>query len=310
MAQLTISEKLIKKIQRHIKKLPYPELYWDYRDTLSIDQIKKAIEKNPDHPIQFLYEDMDIDTYDYEREHIRGAVKYFADEIYAERGEDADLDEIADELREEFIDLVHVDWDLKQLCRNTPDLNVRIEMFSNYDCINSHWLESDGGYTADGSYFGDAIRQLGLDPSRVKGMLRHKGVKVYGNWRSRKDHKRIVEYGARLFEEIENRSCGANLLTFTGTLDVYTALTTNWKKKPRVTIPKGNYCGFFSNFQGGGSMMDLPLIRDFTVRLNHAYDKSGYLKYGLSIDNKDRYGIDAVYGMSSSFWGREITISK
>ena len=33
-------------------------------------------------------------------------------------------------------------------------------MLSNYDCINSNWFESQGGYRYEESYFGDMVDSL------------------------------------------------------------------------------------------------------------------------------------------------------
>ena len=55
--------------------------------------------------------------------------------------------------------------------KNTDEIRVRVEMLSNYECINSNWLESQEGYRYKESYFGDMIDALNLNPSKVKKML-------------------------------------------------------------------------------------------------------------------------------------------
>ena len=59
---------------------------------------------------------------------------------------------------------------------------MRVEMLSNYDCINSNWLESQEGYRYKESYFGDMIDALNLNPAKVKKMLVEKGYTVYGRF--------------------------------------------------------------------------------------------------------------------------------
>ena len=60
---------------------------------------------------------------------------------------------------------------LMELIKHTDDIPVRVEMLSDYDCINSNWWESQGGYRYEESYFGDMVDALRLNPARVKKML-------------------------------------------------------------------------------------------------------------------------------------------
>ena len=53
-------------------------------------------------------------------------------------------------------------------------------MLSDYDCINSNWFESQGGYSYEESYFGDMVDSLNLNPAQVKKLLTSHGYKVYG----------------------------------------------------------------------------------------------------------------------------------
>ena len=84
-----------------------------------------------------------------------------------------------DEIREEIYDRNDSDT-LKELLKNTDDIPVRVEMLSNYDCINSNWLESQEGYRYKESYFGDMIDALNLNPAKVKKMLVEK--RLHGIW--------------------------------------------------------------------------------------------------------------------------------
>ena len=55
------------------------------------------------------------------------------------------FEEHEEEIREEIYNRNDSDI-LKELIKNTDDIPVRVEMLSNYDCINSNWLESQEGY--------------------------------------------------------------------------------------------------------------------------------------------------------------------
>ena len=78
--------------------------------------------------------------------------------------EDA-VEEFMDENRDDIVNIIYERDDsdaLGDLLKNTDDIPVRVEMLSNYDCINSHWLESQGGYVYPDSYFGDMVDALNL----------------------------------------------------------------------------------------------------------------------------------------------------
>ena len=53
------------------------------------------------------------------------------------------FDEHEDEIRDEIYSRNDSDV-IKELIMHTDDIPIRVEMLSNYDCINSHWFESQG----------------------------------------------------------------------------------------------------------------------------------------------------------------------
>lgn len=312
--KIELSEDLRNKIIERIKKVGPADVYWDRGQEIDIKSIVKALESEDEYPLNAIENDIDERNdfwYDLRFEHLQGVLEHFKqellDEVYADEDEDFEIDfkELTSELREDFDDYIEIDTNLKQII---PDLNIRLELFSNYDCINSHWLESDGGYQYEESYFGDAIDQLKLDPWKVKVMLVERGVKVHGDWPHRKDDDRLIEYKA-FWQEIENRSCGANLLTIVGKVDGYDFLSNYNNKIVSVTIPKGNNVGFFSSMQGGGSTIEAPLLRETKIELNKKLDDSGYLKWGLFVDHGS-YSISGAYGVCSSFWGQELKFER
>ena len=199
---------------------------------------------------------------------------------------------------------------MAKLLRNTRDIPVRIEMLSNYDCINSHWLESGSGFSYEESYFGDMIDALGLNPMRVKQLLVSLGDKVRGRFpdiRSR-DGKELVSY-EDFNEEHINSSCGANLLTFMATLNPMKLYEYGFNLPSKLTIPAGNKCGLFSSTYGGGSLMEMELLRDVTVDLK----RTEYPKYRLEFEADGKaynYSINQVYGLIRSCYGKPIRIEQ
>jgi hypothetical protein len=198
---------------------------------------------------------------------------------------------------------------LKDLVRNSSSIAVRIPLYSNFDCINSHYFE--GGYAYKESYFGAMVDVLNLNPAKVKKLLVENDVKVYGSFPNYKhrEGKELVSY-ADFWQELENSSCGANLLVFIAKVNIQDLIDNNFELK-EITIPKGNRCGLFSDFQGGGSVLEMELQRDFKVKLDVPRKKNltKYDSFSLLIDETNGYSINEVYGVSSEFFGNEIVIN-
>ena len=283
--------------------------YVDYNDSLDehTNLIQKCIDnKNAD----ALYEAIDdwyidcANTEYYDEDLVSDICGKF--EIEEEQAKEI-IEEYRDEINDHYYDVDDSNV-LKDLARNSSSIKVRIPIYSNYDCINSHYFE--GGYAYKESYFGDMVDVLNLNPAKVKKMLLENDVKVYGSFPNYKhrEGKELVSY-ADFWQELENSSCGANLLVFVGLLDIQTLIDNNFELK-EVTVPKGNKCGIFSAFQGGGSVLDMKLLRDFTVKLDVPRKKNltKYDSFSLLIDKTNGYSINEVYGVSREFWGKEITI--
>ena len=209
------------------------------------------------------------------------------------------------EIRDEICSRGESD-DVDKLLRNTRDIPVRIEMLSSFDCINSHWFEGEGGFSYEGSYFGDMIDALWLNPSKVERLLESHGDKVCGHFPDRKwrEGKELVSY-EQFYEEHINSSCGANLLTFMATLNPSQLYEAGFQLPSKLTIPVGNKCGLFSSTYGGGSIIEMELQRDMTVDLQ----RSEYPKYSVEFEAGGRgYSIRQVYGLDRSCYGKPIQI--
>ncbi len=145
------------------------------------------------------------------------AFEYYDKELIADICNKFEVDEdeaedIFEEFRDEITDhYYNVDDSdvLKDLVRNSRPINVRIPLYSNYDCINSHYFE--GGYAYKESYFGDMVDVLNLNPAKVKKMLLENDVKCYGSFPNYKhrDGKEFVSYAfdhfsSELFDQLSN----------------------------------------------------------------------------------------------------------
>jgi len=304
--------KTIKKIKRYLSENPGPTMHWDYREKIATGEIadifarhspKERLAKLEEH----IYESNLDNIYELEMEHIEDAIRHFKNDYVEENGiseDDFDAKEIAMDIREEVMGTFCVEFSIRELLRD--DLNIRICMYSNYDCMNSHWFESQGAYSMD-SYFGDMVRMLRLNPAAVKEMLTSKGLTTAGTWRNKPTGKPLITLDD-LWQELQNTSCGGNLLTFIGTISPDELLSPSFNGK--ITIPAGNKCGLFSSMYGGGSVMEMTLQRDLSLDLTKKYDRAGYLSFRLVIDDaSDEYGIKETYGVTDKFFGNQIQLA-
>lgn len=167
-------ERLTMEFVKSLMDKSYTLVWVDYNDNLDNcrDTIQKCLEERS---CESLWEKVDEWYGDAEWEAVREIVSKLKDECirlhdFGEEEVDKFFQEHEDEIREEIYDRNDSDT-LKELLKNTDDIPVRVEMLSNYDCINSNWLESQEGYRYKESYFGDMIDALNLNPAKVKKML-------------------------------------------------------------------------------------------------------------------------------------------
>ena len=206
-----------------VKSLMEPSytLVWtDYNDNLDnhLDIIRKCLDRRN---CDCLWEKAGEWYGDAEYEAVHGIMEKLKEECFVfndfdEHEVDAFFDEHEDAIRDEIYSRNDSDV-VKDLIRYTDDIPIRVEMLSDYDCINSNWFESQGGYSYEESYFGDMVDSLNLNPAQVKKLLTSHGYKVYGRFPNRKSRngKEQVSY-EQFYEELINSCCGANLLTYIG----------------------------------------------------------------------------------------------
>ena len=288
----------------------YTLVWTDYNDNL--DNHRGLIQKCLDSKsCEHLWEKTDIWYSDAEWEAVRGIIAKLKEECtvfndFEEGDVDAFFDEHEDEIRDEIYSRNDSDV-LKELIRHTDDIPIRVEMLSDYDCINSDWFESQGGYSYEESYFGDMIDCLNLNPARVKKLLREHGYKVSGRFPNRKGRngKEQVSY-EQFYEELVNSCCGANLLTFIGRVNLKELYESGFSPG-EIIIPKGNHCGLFSSAYGGGSLLEMELKQDVRLKL----EINSYHGFRFRLDeerNRYDYSIGHVYGVDDSFFGERISL--
>ena len=303
-------ERLTMEFVKSLMDKSYTLVWVDYNDNLDNcrDTIQKCLEERS---CESLWEKVDEWYGDAEWEAVREIVSKLKDECirfhdFGEEEVEEFFEEHEDEIREEIYDRNDSDT-LKELLKNTDDIPVRVEMLSNYDCINSNWLESQEGYRYKESYFGDMIDALNLNPAKVKKMLVEKGYTVYGRFPDKKyrDGKEQVSY-EQFYQELINSCCGANLLTYIGKVSLQELYDAGFSLG-EVIIPKGNCCGIFSSMYGGGSLLEMELRKDVRLKL----EVRDYHGFRFRIDNeRSKYecSIKHVYGVCDSFFGERIAL--
>ena len=236
-------------------------------------------------------------------EAIDGLKRICADEGFEKEEVDPFFDRYDDELR-----MLIYDKDISdpviELLKNTDDIPARIEMLSDYDCINSHRLESLAGYSYENSYFGHMVDALSLNPRKVKEILRANGEKAIGRYPDIwiRNGKEQVSYEV-FYRELQNSCCGANLLTYIGKINLKELYDADFKIAS-VVVPKGNLCGLFSSMHGGGSLMGMELKTDVKIELR----VTEYNGFRLRIDTCDTYSLKCAYEVCDSFFGQKIPI--
>ena len=193
---------------------------------------------------------------------------------------------------------------LDSVISNTDNLPIRVELHSNYDCINSHHFE--GNYSYKESYFGDMVDALNLNPKRVKELFESVDIECVGEFPdlTERDGNEVVSYES-FATEISNSVSPANLLTFMAKVDV-SELYERGFAVDEITIPKGNSCGLYSASSGGGSLLEMELQRDVTIKIRA--EKYDYYSFELDGDSDRGYSIKDVFGVMDSFCGKMVTL--
>lgn len=210
---------------------------------------------------------------------------------------------------------------MDDLIRNTVTIPVVIKLMSNYDCIGSAYGEGYQ-YATEGEYFADAITALGLNPRNLKKVMKDNELTLKGSCNERKNKGYITEED--FVSELQNISCGACLLTFTARLNLKDLVKFNNREEIKsIIIPKGNFIGFYSSFQGGGSTFDANLLKDIELikkdkeatkfMLKGAHSTSDqdekYFYFSIEVDTSRKYNIKDTYGVTDEFFGKELKIN-
>ena len=305
-----MKKKLTMELVKSLMEESYTLVWTDYRDNLDGNRglLQECLNKRSPEP---LWEKAEEWCGDSEWEAAKEIMEKLKERCVLFHDSDEEevesfFEEHDDEIRSEIYARDDSDI-LMELIKHTDDIPVRVEMLSDYDCINSNWWESQGGYRYEESYFGDMVDALNLNPAKVKKMLVEKGYTVHGCFPNRKsrDGKEQVTY-EHFYQELINSCCGANLLTYIGKVSLKDLYDIGFSFKG-VIIPKGNYCGIFSSIYGGGSLLGMELQQDVKLELKPK-DRYGF-RFRLDNEKSEtECSIQHVYGACDSFFGETLKI--
>ena len=225
------------------------EMYFDYRDELSVEQAQKIINGE-------LFEVQD--------EIWENSLDYICnmefEQIKNMKNEIDGLDEIEDsELREEFLDYLGVDTNMKQLLNNTT-VRMRIVLHSNYEGFLA--LEREGMKN-------DYIKQI------------YKLLKNNVNQKS--------------FEDEVLNSMMYTQFIFYGNVNLGDIYEYNFKDWKKITIQPNCMCGLFDTWNGSGSILEVKLNKPITIKRQHGETK--YDDVSILIDEANKYSVEEVYGL-------------
>jgi hypothetical protein len=253
--EVKISEELRKKCIEYLKKNTQT-VYWDYNDKLSLEQIDKIMQS------QEAYYEVENDLWERNMDYICDLENELLESMQREFPELADI-EISD-LRDEFCDYLSVDLNIEQLVRHTPDVRVRVVIHSNYEGVN--YADRGQGDFKQSDYIRE-IRKL------LKGKVDEKSFQ----------------------QELDNIMSCVNQFIFYFKTDVQSLIGINEKFKKSITIPKEAWAGFYDSWNGSGSVLEVKLLEDITLKKQ--YGKTKHDCVDIVLDEAHKYSVEETYGL-------------
>ncbi|MCS2956950.1 hypothetical protein NXX53_06620 [Bacteroides salyersiae] len=191
---------------------------------------------------------------------------------------------------------------------NNTRLNARATLYTNYDCL-LHNYDMGNTYSYE-EYVKDIIDVLNLNPFWVRQTFLKCGINTVGHFPDirKRNGKEAVSYMSFAEELLNQTSYG--LLTFTGVLPLQKLIDNRFGETKYIIVPKGNYCGMFSEWRGGGSLMEMQLLRDLKIPTRW-FHKTKYDKLELEVEVSGNYSycISEVYDVSPSYWNKPFILT-
>lgn len=270
------------------------EIYVDYRDEIDDSTAQEIFEA--DSPRDTLIEKL----WDWYQESEWDIIDNLVDDFKAKTDpklledaniiEDGNLDD--GDIREEFMDIVYVDYPIDWALGQEFCFNVIVSNGDdNYDFwINEHIIDEDGKVDENAEKAGLVwlAKQQGHTLEEVVEVLKDE------------DNVSTNEFLASVSSEIAN-GYGCEALTFCVkmTLGQAIALKERTESNPNgsIIIDKRATCGLFNPWDGSGSILDITCEKDVEIPFENIW------KFYVDRSRSDRYdSIHNVYGTDSSLW--------
>jgi hypothetical protein len=247
------------------------ECHVDYNDQLDDAVIKEILAS--DNPMEKFHEQFDPDFTDDDFDYVQKKVE---EEF---KGYDENQDEIDEWLHEHVSFYIPEEHFLGQkVCANlildTGD--------GNYDFTLNNLLNGEG--ISSGSALLWLANQQGYTREQLEAV-------VLNNDFSGNSGESVLL--RTILAECSNVSSNMNALAFFVKMTIKELI--EYKEKPyTIVMKKGTSCGLIDIWNGAGGVLEIELERDVEIPPDKVRS--------FNIDGGDGYGVDQIYGMSSSFW--------
>jgi len=273
---LELSQELKTQIITAIEKETY-DWFWDQNEHFNEDQIKALAERGIKalHEIEDELNELNLDNT------LKAKIEYmktfilpnFNDAIANELQTDQPEELFGDLISEYDLDaFLQEDMRIMDLAKN-QNVFLNVNMYSNYDGLNSHWLESQDAQYWEGSTFGDTVDMLKLNPAKVKTILLENDEKVSGKWPNYKHRngKELIDY-EDFYDEYLNIS-GFAVPSFLIKIPLHTYIEHLQQRGEikKIIVQKGTLFGFHLD---GGSCFNAETKKDFMVQLDSPLKKN------------------------------------
>lgn len=281
--------------------------YVDYRDEMPAKVLGSIIDHNGEGDA---FEEMDQLLWDWDTS---DSINYYIDDAIERLSKSMgstieELKETLDASSDDWLDVLSdevknrdTSTPFKDLARNKGNVIVKLELYSNFDCINSDYCEGNH-LDLQNSYLADVLRVMRINPKDYAACL-PEGYICNNDDDAFRGGPLIDPID--VFNEHQELSIGPALFTVVFSLPAveiieYTGL---------VQVPAGARVGFYGSFGGSGSIFETKLKADFIVDLanQHIPRKNGDPYWGLSVDECDdntegTYSLDQIYGKMNRLW--------
>ncbi|MDR0864900.1 MAG: hypothetical protein LBO74_08215 [Candidatus Symbiothrix sp.] len=304
----TLASAIQQAFTENLKK-SYSLVFTDYKDTYedAPEIIQQCMDENSAEP---LYDNLWDAEARYEGSLYE--LQSLTDEILANKKYSPIhdyLDDWLEDNREQILQYIEERDDSDPIAEmlSRTRLRGRATLYTNYDCFPSNYAMGNTYCYAE--YFKDMIDVLYLNPALVKKTFNEHGIDTIGRWPnlSYRNRKEAVLYKA-FANEMLNQCC-FGLLTFMGMLPLTDLYHSGFQKHKKIVVPKGNFCGMFNSWNGGGSLMNMELQRDLIIPTIFP-QKTKYDNCSACVDESrcnNGYCINEVYGMVRSTWRNNFT---